>query len=806
MTAKSMIELKKSLPTLGKNLLQFLVKITTFSSDPPPPQRNVSLVITDLDDTIWDWFAMWYNSFNPYFERISKTYSIEKEDLLKDFRNLHVTYHTSECSYIYQELKTLDKNQDLSEFERDKKELPSILHDYYSNKKSNLKLYDGVYETLLELKKRGVRIVGFTESQIFYTKYRLKHLGLDGLFDVVYTIEDHILPDTVTKKYEDDYWDPAETEIKTLAKKIKKPNGKILKEIILEQKAAINNTIYIGDKLDRDVYMAEKAGVFSVHAAYGKNIGTAEYELLKAVSHWSDEEIKREDDFRKSFKRAAIKPDLVLNNSFSEILNKFDFSEFAEYDEKNKEIAIEAWKKAVDVQQHFNEIELKIRNFAVTLFTFILTGVGFLYKEHTSIHLLDRYFSAASLLAFLGCAGIFLFYFMDKFWYHRLLLGSVYQAIDIETRWKHSFPELNLSEKIKKLSSLTILGISFGSNRKITYFYRGMLGLLFLLAVILFFDSPSRSHLEQLSKQFEGASFRSLQNCTCDDLPTNGGIVLVQNENHILTLNAVTNISSSYFELRNKYRDFSNASFKFLSDFVGRSELVDYLIREKRVAIYSEISRNDYSVVTENKDIRQKLAPTITKDRIQNALENDNAAEGLDSLTKLFINVLSNTLPSAIDVDDVAKNAAKKFIEEFSGQSGKNLSDLIFEWLMREEQITKNVDFKLANVSPDFIVHFDFDRSNVTPSGLKTISEVVERIRKSGFVIIIVGSADRIGSERYNQFLGLSRAESVERLLLRYGIPEYQIIRGVRSESYLPTQTDDNVLEPENRRVDIWLR
>jgi hypothetical protein len=29
-------------------------------------------------------------------------------------------------------------------------------------------------------------------------------------------------------------------------------------------------------------------------------------------------------------------------------------------------LAVEAWKKTVDVQQHFNDLELRVRNFAIT--------------------------------------------------------------------------------------------------------------------------------------------------------------------------------------------------------------------------------------------------------------------------------------------------------------------------------------------------------------------------------------------------------------------------------------------------------
>lgn len=447
-------------------------------SDPPPPKKYVNLIITDLDDTIWDWVKMWHESFKPYLERLSKDCDVEIESLKKEFRKLHTKYHTSECSYIFQELDSIKKDY-YQIIDNQQNNPPSILHDYYRNKKASLSLYDGVYDTLLLLKSKGVRIVGFTESQIFYTKYRIKHLGLDGLFDAIYTTEDHQLPADVTKVYSEGSWEPVETQIITLHTGFKKPNSKILKEIISEQKGFISNTIYIGDKLDRDVYMAQKAGVYSVHAKYGHNITTQEYDLLRSVSHWSDDDIRREKNFKESFHQASVKPDFVCDKAFSEILKQFEFTPFAESTLENRSSVLEIWKKTIEVQQHFNDIELRIRNFAVTGFTFILTGMGFLYKENSVIMLFGATIQSASILGLLGCTVIGLFWFMDKVWYHRLLLGSVYHAMIIEDRWKHILPEFNLSNSIKNVSAVKMLGSELRSSNKISWFYRGMAGILF---------------------------------------------------------------------------------------------------------------------------------------------------------------------------------------------------------------------------------------------------------------------------------------------------------------------------------------
>src|SRR5690606_17667652 len=142
--------------------------------------EDVNFVITDLDDTIWDWVEMWYSSFSPYLERIAVETGIEIDLLKSDFKKLHQKYGTTEISFAYKELESINPDfhplfENSSEFSK------SILHEYNSNKKNNLKMYEGVLDTLKFIKGKGAKIVAFTESNVFFTKYRIKHLMLDGI-------------------------------------------------------------------------------------------------------------------------------------------------------------------------------------------------------------------------------------------------------------------------------------------------------------------------------------------------------------------------------------------------------------------------------------------------------------------------------------------------------------------------------------------------------------------------------------------------------------------------------------------------
>ncbi|HEX8684644.1 MAG TPA: HAD hydrolase-like protein, partial [Ardenticatenaceae bacterium] len=98
----------------------------------------------------------------------------------------------------------------------------------------------------------------------------------------------------------------------------------ILKEIIHDEEigASVDQTIYIGDSLMKDVAMAQDAGVTDVYAKYGIAQHREEYELLRRVTHWTQEDVERE---RAIYARATVTPTHVLEESFAEVLDLFEF-------------------------------------------------------------------------------------------------------------------------------------------------------------------------------------------------------------------------------------------------------------------------------------------------------------------------------------------------------------------------------------------------------------------------------------------------------------------------------------------------
>lgn len=226
---------------------------------------------------------------------------------------------------------------------------------------------------------------------------------------------------------------------------------------------------------------------------------------------------------------------------------------------------IESWKQAIDVQKHFNDICLKIRNTAITTLGTGLAATGLLVDNDYSMLVPTRplLFSVVMLFAtyiVLGSAEkgffntlaksianmvvkqvpvlssirfrflvfidlilvafvvwnttgsivrdyrfepqyqlnmggvclfalalvLFIFYVLDRNWYHQLLKGAVRSSIEIEKRLeKAGVSSFTLGRYIKKESDINLGNITLNAGRKLEFVYKGVIVLLFVMSFVL---------------------------------------------------------------------------------------------------------------------------------------------------------------------------------------------------------------------------------------------------------------------------------------------------------------------------------
>ena len=105
-----------------------------------------------------------------------------------------------------------------------------------------------------------------------------------------------------------------------------------------------------------------------------------------------------------------------------------------------------------------------------------------------------------------------------------------------------------------------------------------------------------------------------------------------------------------------------------------------------------------------------------------------------------------------------------------------------------------------------FVVYFEFDRSNLTPEGSKVVQDAAAAYKATGSAqIAVTGYTDLAGTQQYNLGLSKRRADTVRGALVRAGVPDGVIAEAWRGKQNPAVPTPDGVREPRNRRVEIML-
>ncbi|WP_372885592.1 HAD family hydrolase, partial [Shimia sp.] len=153
------------------------------------------LLITDLDNTLFDWVDIWYQSFSAMLNKLTEISGISSEVLIPEIRRVHQQHGTSEYAFLLEELPSLrTKFRGKTVVE----ECAEAITAYRQARAAALKLYPTVLETLDTLKANGVSVFAYTESMAFYSSYRVRKLDLDGRIDVLFSPMDHDLPRGLT--------------------------------------------------------------------------------------------------------------------------------------------------------------------------------------------------------------------------------------------------------------------------------------------------------------------------------------------------------------------------------------------------------------------------------------------------------------------------------------------------------------------------------------------------------------------------------------------------------------------------------
>lgn len=159
-------------------------------------------------------------------------------------------------------------------------------------------------------------------------------------------------------------------------------------------------------------------------------------------------------------------------------------------------LKVDVWKTVIDVQKHFNDLEMKVRNFGILILSAFIGAIGVSFNSGSTFVVAGSNYSVAAILAFGASVVWFLFYFVDVYWYHPLLLGAVKKGLALETEIASDLPNINLTDTIGKSSPKNILfWKDMHSTGKANLFYFGVLAVLLGICLTLaIFKTPQKDN------------------------------------------------------------------------------------------------------------------------------------------------------------------------------------------------------------------------------------------------------------------------------------------------------------------------
>lgn len=278
-----------------------------------------NVVICDLDNTLYDWVSYFVPSIVAMSCKASEILQVSVDVILDDLRDIHLKHNTVEKPFALLDTSVVhERLAGLNILER-KKILDPAFHEFNKVRKEKLKLYPGVLPTLEFFQETGIPVVAFSDSNSIVVEDRIRKLGLEKHFSYAYassvtTTE----PTIIRQKFRDQT-----SIVRSVHETMKKPSIDVLKEVSKIFSVKMKDLIVVGDSKVKDIRMANNAGAYAIWASYGDRWDRSLLTVLQSVSHWSEKDIKEDQELRENMKNVPVQVDFELTESFEQIRSLF---------------------------------------------------------------------------------------------------------------------------------------------------------------------------------------------------------------------------------------------------------------------------------------------------------------------------------------------------------------------------------------------------------------------------------------------------------------------------------------------------
>lgn len=211
----------------------------------------IKLVGFDLDDCLFDSTGLSERArIKGIDAMLNLGLRIEREKGLKIIQEIVKEYGSNSSehyNFFIRRLNELEKDIEFIDYNDQIKYIAAAVMAYHDEKSSTIRLYDDVEECLFKLRERSVKTAIITDGLPIKQYEKILRLGLEELVDLV-VISDEI--------------------------GIKKPNPKLFDYTLKKIGVKGQETIYIGDRIEKDIIPALLNNIHSVYLHRGGKYDT----------------------------------------------------------------------------------------------------------------------------------------------------------------------------------------------------------------------------------------------------------------------------------------------------------------------------------------------------------------------------------------------------------------------------------------------------------------------------------------------------------------------------------------------------
>jgi phosphoglycolate phosphatase len=296
------------------------------------------LIVTDIDNTLFDWVNYYVTSFNALLMEMNRITGTDIPSLAAEAREVFERHGSIEYPFLIQELKSVVRHYGSNIDQMLAEAVIQGRDSFLKASKNVLRPYPDVVSTLEKIKSKypELPVVALSDAPRYVAMWKLNKLGILDFFDAVYGLADPRVPTCETTRRVK--VDPEillkhlqqlnfgfKGKIRILPDDYEKPGIRGLKTVLMdfdldEPASERHRIIWIGDNLRKDIGLGNRLGVVSVWAKYGADV---ERKLLDGLSMFSPAHNIHKNVYLKSDAPDAPKPDLIFN-SFADLLKQFN--------------------------------------------------------------------------------------------------------------------------------------------------------------------------------------------------------------------------------------------------------------------------------------------------------------------------------------------------------------------------------------------------------------------------------------------------------------------------------------------------